>query len=132
MIETRQPCHTLKVLAWLAYVFHRSNDFFRRPPPFCCGKQNDLPKITGKVAPTIIRKSKRFQRRLICVDYLVLLYKTKRGDPRGTTKNHFQRIMSFVNFLANIFKAYSLIQISCKIIVVKKQKCTCEIAQRKM
>jgi hypothetical protein len=27
-------------------------------------KQNDLPKITGQVAPTIKRKSKRFQRRL--------------------------------------------------------------------
>jgi hypothetical protein len=29
MIETRQPCHMLKGLAWLAYVFHLSNDFFK-------------------------------------------------------------------------------------------------------
>jgi hypothetical protein len=60
MIETRQPCHTLKGLAWLAYVFHLSNDNFLRPPPFCCGKQNDLPKITGKVAPTIIESPNDF------------------------------------------------------------------------
>jgi len=38
MIETRQPRQTLKRVAWLAYVFHFSNDFFRKPPPLCCRK----------------------------------------------------------------------------------------------
>jgi hypothetical protein len=104
MIETRQPRQTLKRVAWLAYVFHFSNDFFRKPPPLCCRKQNDLPKNPGKVAPTIIRKSKRFQRRLICVDYLVLLYKVKRRDPRGTTKIHFQSIKSFANLWGHFYK----------------------------
>jgi len=48
MIETHQPWHMLKGLAWLAYVFQLSNDFFQKPPPLCSGKQNDLPWITGK------------------------------------------------------------------------------------
>jgi hypothetical protein len=102
VIETRQPCQLLKDLAWLAYVFHRSNDFYRRLPPLCSGKQNDLPEISGQVAPTIIRKPKRFQRRLICVDHLVLLYKMKRDDPRGTKQLFEKMFLDLALFIINI------------------------------
>jgi len=53
-------------------VFHQS---YLRPFLLRSRKLNDLPKITGQVAPTVIRKSKWFQRWLTCIDYLILLYK---------------------------------------------------------
>jgi len=91
MIETHQPCQLLKDLVWLAYVFHLSIEYFLDHLLSFIEKQNDLPKFTGQVAPTIIRKSKRFLRRLICVDYLVLLYRVKGYDPRGTKQKYYNK-----------------------------------------